>query len=146
MLITPSSTHAMRLSRSISSTKVTTSRVLSGDFDDLSLLDDIGIFISAVRLHKVARTDAGPNEEPPVATKVAIQLGASLGVAQRFLTGHDLAINGRYRIFTPGESERLFTFDCLDPSKMQSVVVGETPPTSTPIHDRGVNPVSMEHR
>lgn len=85
-----------------------------GDWDDrFSLLGDVGMFISAIRRHEVTRSDGGPNEESPVAARVAIQLGASLGTAPRFLTAHNqthnLAVDGRYRTFTAGESERLFT-------------------------------------
>ncbi len=85
-----------------------------GDFDDrFSLLGDVGMFISAVRRHEIERTDGAPNEESPIAAQAAIQLGASIGVAPRFLTAHNqthnLAVNGRYRTFTSGDSERLFT-------------------------------------
>jgi hypothetical protein len=85
-----------------------------GDFDDrFSLLGDIGMFISAVRRHEVERDDGGPAEQSPLAASVAIQLGASLGTAPRFLTAHNqthnLAVDGRYRTFTSGASERLFT-------------------------------------
>lgn len=93
---------------------LTNDDLTGGDFDDrFSLLGDVGMFISAVRRHEVRRTDGGPDEESPVAARVAIQLGASLGTAPRFLTAHNQthnrAILGRYRTFTSGESERLFT-------------------------------------
>lgn len=77
------------------------------------LLGDIGLFTSAVRRHEIDRPDGGPSEQSPVAARVAIQLGASLGTAPRFLTAHNQthnrAIGGLYRTFTAGDSERLFT-------------------------------------
>lgn len=84
------------------------------DFDArFDLLGDVGMFMSAVRRHEVERHDGHPNEQSPVAAQVALQLGASLGTAPRFLTAHNqthnLAIDGRYRTFTSGESERIFT-------------------------------------
>lgn len=85
-----------------------------GDFDDrFALLGDVGMFLSAVRRHEIERADGGPAEQSPLAAAVAIQLGASVDTAPRFLTAHNqthnLAIDGRYRTFTSGESERIFT-------------------------------------
>ncbi len=85
-----------------------------GDFEDrFDLLGDVGMFMSAVRRHEIERPDGGPAEQSPLAATVAMQLGTSLDTAPRFLTAHNqthnLAIDGRYRTFTSGESERIFT-------------------------------------
>lgn len=93
---------------------LTVAEIGAGEFDDrFALLGDVGMFLSAVRRHEIDRPDGGPAEQSPVAAQVAIQLGTSLGTAPRFLTAHNQthnrAINGRYRTFTSGASERLFT-------------------------------------
>lgn len=90
------------------------SDIEAGGFEDrFGLLGDIGMFMSAVRRHEIDRPDGGPAEQSPVAARAAIRLGDSLDTAPRFLTAHNqthnLAINGKYRTFTSGASERFFT-------------------------------------
>jgi Domain of unknown function (DUF1864) len=85
--------------------------VTGGRFDErFALLGDVGLFMAACRRHEIIGFDAGAELEN--ASKVALQLGASLGTAPRFLTAHmethNRAFDGRYRTFTAYEAERLF--------------------------------------
>ncbi|MEE4202428.1 MAG: monodechloroaminopyrrolnitrin synthase PrnB family protein [Halieaceae bacterium] len=71
-----------------------------------SLLGDVGLFMAACRRHEI--------DDPPMraAHALAMQLGASLGVAPRFasahLETHNRAVDGTYKTFTTLEAERLF--------------------------------------
>jgi hypothetical protein len=71
-----------------------------------SLLGDVGLFMAACRRHEI--------DDPPMraAHALAMQLGASLGVAPRFasahLETHNRAVDGTYKTFTTLDAERLF--------------------------------------
>jgi hypothetical protein len=76
------------------------------------LLGNVGLYMAACRRHEItepSRESRSPLEE---ASALAMQLGASLGVAPRFasahLETHNLAINGRYKTFTSLPDEELF--------------------------------------
>lgn len=76
------------------------------------LLGNVGLYMAACERHGMtsASRDAGsPLKE---ASALAMQLGASLGVAPRFATSHlsthNRAIDGRYKSFTRLEDERSF--------------------------------------
>ena len=94
--------------------KISKDEAAEGDFGErFGLLGDLGLFMSAVRRHEIERSDGGASEQSPIAAELALTLGTELGTAPRFLTAHNqthnMAIDGRYRTFTSGESERLFT-------------------------------------
>lgn len=86
----------------------------AGGFGErFDLLGNVGMFMSAVRRHEIERSDGGPAEQSPIAGRVAMALGEMLNVAPRFLTSHNqthnLAVDGWYKTFTSGASERFFT-------------------------------------
>lgn len=71
-----------------------------------NLLGNVGLFMAACRRHEI--DDSGLR----AAHALAMQLGASLGVAPRFasahLETHNRAIDGVYKTFTNLDAERLF--------------------------------------
>ena len=76
------------------------------------VLGNVGLYMAACRRHEItepSRECASPLAE---ASALAMQLGASLGVAPRFtsahLETHNHAINGNYKTFTSLEDEELF--------------------------------------
>ncbi len=76
------------------------------------LLGNVGLYMAACRRHEItepSRETKSPLEE---ASALAMQLGASLGVAPRFasahLETHNLAINGVYKTFTSLPDEEFF--------------------------------------
>lgn len=77
------------------------------------LLGNVGLYMAACGRHGItqaARETSSPLYE---ASALALQLGASLGVAPRFATSHlathNRAINGKYKSFTSLPDEFLFT-------------------------------------
>lgn len=76
------------------------------------VLGNVGLYMAACRRHEItepSRESASPLVE---ASALAMQVGASLGVAPRFasahLETHNHAINGTYKTFTSLEDEELF--------------------------------------
>ncbi|MEO0997799.1 MAG: monodechloroaminopyrrolnitrin synthase PrnB family protein, partial [Pseudomonadota bacterium] len=76
------------------------------------LLGNVGLYMGACRRHEItepSRESASPLVE---ASGLAMQLGASLGVAPRFATSHlsthNTAFDGSYKRFTSLDAERQF--------------------------------------
>lgn len=76
------------------------------------LLGNVGLFMGACRRHEVTESSSGAAEPLRDTSALALQLGASLGVAPRFatshLTTHNRAVRGSYRMFTSLEAEAVF--------------------------------------
>lgn len=76
------------------------------------LLGNVGLFMGACRRHEVTESSGAAAEPLRETSALALQLGASLGVAPRFatshLTTHNRAIGGSYRMFTSLEAEAVF--------------------------------------
>ena len=85
---------------------------LGSSFDDLfGLLGNVGLFMAACTRHGLNPPVNGAS--PLVgASRLAIRLGKQLDVAPRFLAAHlsllNPAQNGRYKLFTNLESEKMF--------------------------------------
>jgi hypothetical protein len=86
----------------------------TGDgFDSgFGVLGSVGLYLAALRRHELtnpAREEKSPFAE---ASSLALHVGASLGMAPRFVTGHlathNLAINGVQKRFTSLRDETLF--------------------------------------
>lgn len=84
-----------------------------GGFDAAyALLGNVGLYMGACRRHDI--TEPSREQSSPLieASGLALQIGAALGVAPRFATGHlstnNLAHNGVYRSFTTLADEFLF--------------------------------------
>ena len=73
------------------------------------LLGNVGLYMGACRRHEITNPDRERTSPLKEASALAMQLGASLGVAPRFasahLETHNLAINGSYKKFTSLEDE-----------------------------------------
>ncbi len=76
------------------------------------LLGNVGLYMAACRRHEITEPSRETTSPLVEASALAMQLGASLGVAPRFasahLETHNLAINGSYKKFTSLEDEELF--------------------------------------
>jgi len=76
------------------------------------LLGNVGLYMGACRRHEL--TEPSREQTSPLieASALAMQLGATLGVAPRFATSHlatqNAALRGRYKTFTCLEAETLF--------------------------------------
>ena len=82
-------------------------------FDNgFDLLGNVGLYMGACRRHEI--TEPSRESKSPLieASALALQLGASLGVAPRFATSHlathNYALDGAYKSFTALEAEYLF--------------------------------------
>jgi hypothetical protein len=79
---------------------------------NFALLGDVGLYMGACRRHEITEPSRERTSPLVEASALALQLGASLGVAPRFATSHlathNHAVQGRYKTFTWLESERLF--------------------------------------
>lgn len=77
-----------------------------------SALGSVGLYLAACRRHGI--TDPHVDKRSPLkeASVLALQLGTALGVVPRFATSHfatnNLAINGKYRVFTSLKDELVF--------------------------------------
>ncbi len=76
------------------------------------LLGNVGLYMGACRRHEITEPSR-ENKSPLIeASALALQLGASLGVAPRFATSHlathNYALLGAYKSFTSLEAEYLF--------------------------------------
>lgn len=76
------------------------------------LLGNVGLFMAACRRHLITEPERETRSPLQEASALAMQLGASLGVAPRFasahLETHNRAINGIYKTFTSLDAERIF--------------------------------------
>ncbi len=76
------------------------------------LLGNVGLYMAACRRHEITEPSRETTSPLVEASALAMQLGASLGVAPRFasahLETHNLAIKGSYKKFTALEDEELF--------------------------------------
>ena len=76
------------------------------------LLGNVGLYMAACRRHEITEPSRETTSPLAEASALAMQLGASLGVAPRFasahLETHNLAINGSYKTFTSLPDEELF--------------------------------------
>ena len=76
------------------------------------LLGNVGLYMAACRRHGLTDPDKDKHSPLVEASALALQLGASLGVAPRFATSHlathNRAIDGTYKSFTALEDEYLF--------------------------------------
>jgi selenocysteine lyase/cysteine desulfurase len=82
-------------------------------FDNaFDLLGNVGLYMAACRRHEI--TDPSVDSSSPLkeASGLAMNIGASIGVAPRFATAHlsthNKAVNGIYKSFTSLSSEKLF--------------------------------------
>lgn len=80
--------------------------------EDFDLLGNVGLYMAACRRHDLtepSRETASPLRE---ASALALQVGASIGVAPRFATSHlathNSAVDGVYKSFTRLQAEYLF--------------------------------------
>jgi hypothetical protein len=79
---------------------------------NFGLLGNVGLYMGACRRHEI--TEPSREKKSPLveASALALQLGASLGVAPRFATSHlsthNLAVHGAYKSFTSLDAEYLF--------------------------------------
>ena len=76
------------------------------------LLGNVGLYMAACRRHEITEPSRETTSPLVEASALAMQLGASLGVAPRFasahLETHNTAINGSYKTFTSLADEELF--------------------------------------
>lgn len=83
----------------------------TGD-DAYELLGLVGFFMAACRRHEIAMPDGGDSSPLTEASALTMRLGIELGVAPRFVSGHQAffnrAVAGRYRSFTLLEDEVVF--------------------------------------
>ncbi len=90
--------------------KLSSADLAGAESERFELLGDVGYFMAACRRHDIHVTTSKP--ALPHATTIALQLGAPLGTAPRFLTAHmethNPAHNGTYRTFTGLDVERVF--------------------------------------
>ncbi len=79
---------------------------------NFALLGDVGLYMGACRRHEITEPSRERTSPLLEASALALQLGASLGVAPRFATSHlathNLAVQGRYKTFTALPAETLF--------------------------------------
>ena len=87
----------------------------AGDFAGINVIDllgNVGLYMAACRRHEITEPSRETTSPLVEASALAMQLGASLGVAPRFasahLETHNLAINGSYKLFTSLPDEELF--------------------------------------
>lgn len=77
-----------------------------------ALLGDVGLYMGACRRHEITEPSREQTSPLVEASALALQLGATLGVAPRFATSHlathNPAIGGTYKTFTSLEAERVF--------------------------------------
>ena len=77
------------------------------------LLGNVGLYMAACERHEITLHTRETNSPLYEASALAMQLGASLGVAPRFatshLTTHNRAVDGRYKSFTTLKDEFIFT-------------------------------------
>ena len=77
-----------------------------------SLLGDVGLYMGACRRHELTEPSRERRSPLVEASALALQLGASLGLAPRFATSHlathNFAVEGSYKSFTSLEAEFLF--------------------------------------
>jgi hypothetical protein len=77
-----------------------------------ALLGNVGLYMGACRRHELTEPSRERTSPLIEASALAMQLGASLGVAPRFATSHlathNHALHGRYKSFTSLDAEHLF--------------------------------------
>lgn len=77
------------------------------------VLGDVGLYMAACRRHEITEPSRERRSPLTEASALAMQLGASLGVAPRIATSHlethNRAIDGDYKRFTALPDERVFT-------------------------------------
>ncbi len=76
------------------------------------LLGNVGYYMSACRRHEITEPSRERTSPLVEASTLALHLGASLGVAPRFVASHmesyNRAVNGVYRTFSHAPAEKLF--------------------------------------
>jgi len=79
---------------------------------NFALLGDVGLYMAACRRHELTEPSRETRSPLFEASALALQLGASLGVAPRFATSHlsthNQALNGEYKTFTSLQAEYIF--------------------------------------
>jgi len=79
---------------------------------NFDLLGNVGLYMGACRRHEITEPSREKSSPLGEASALAMQLGASLGVAPRFatshLTTHNCAVRGTYKSFTSLEAEYVF--------------------------------------
>lgn len=77
-----------------------------------ALLGNVGLYMGACRRHEITEPSREHTSPLLEASALALQLGATLGVAPRFATSHlathNPALHGKYKTFTALEAETLF--------------------------------------
>ncbi|MFM7785233.1 MAG: PrnB family protein [Gammaproteobacteria bacterium] len=77
------------------------------------VLGNVGLFMAACERHGITQHASESQSQLTEASALAMQIGASLGVAPRFATSHlathNRAIDGRYKSFTLLRDEYVFT-------------------------------------
>jgi hypothetical protein len=77
-----------------------------------ALLGNVGLYMGACRRHEITEPSRERTSPLIEASALALQLGATLGVAPRFATSHlathNPALHGTYKTFTALEAETLF--------------------------------------
>ncbi len=80
--------------------------------ENFALLGDVGLYMGACRRHELTEPSRETRSPLFEASALALQLGASLGLAPRFATSHLATHNhaelGKYKTFTSLEAEYLF--------------------------------------
>ena len=79
---------------------------------NFDLLGNVGLYMGACRRHDITEPSRETTSPLVEASALALQLGASSGVAPRFasshLSTHNRAMNGSYKTFTSLEAEHVF--------------------------------------
>ncbi len=77
-----------------------------------AVLGNVGLYMAACRRHEITEPSRERTSPLIEASALALQLGASLGVAPRFATSHlsthNPALQGKYKCFTWLDAERFF--------------------------------------
>ncbi len=80
--------------------------------EDFDLLGNVGLYMAACRRHDLTEPSRETTSPLTEASALALQVGASIGVAPRFATSHlathNPAVDGVYKSFTRLEAEYLF--------------------------------------
>ncbi len=80
--------------------------------EDFDLLGNVGLYMAACRRHDLTEPSRETQSPLKEASALALQIGASIGVAPRFATSHlathNPAVDGKYKSFTRLEAEYLF--------------------------------------
>ncbi len=103
------------------------------------LLGNVGYYMAACRRHEITEPSRERTSPLTEASTLALHLGASLGVAPRFVTSHmetyNRAVNGTYRTFTHAHAEKVF----LDQNTRSALAYMRAADALGRIHPMGVS-------